>query len=89
MPHSQFVNELLFGVEPFYILTYLIAGSIAAAGFGYKILKFLNVIDSRGQNQNKALCVMANHMDDETARLHPDDSLSKIKPTIDTILNNV
>ena len=82
------MSELLFGVEPFYILTYLVAGSIAATGFGYKILKFLNVIDSRGKNQNKALCIMANHMDDETARLHPEASLHKIEPTIDTILNN-
>ncbi len=80
------MSELLFGVEPFYILTYLVAGSIAVAGFGYKILKFLNVIDSRGKNQNKALIEMADHTDTETKRLHPDRSQNLIKPTIANIL---
>jgi len=80
------VSELLFGVEPFYILTYLVAGSIAAAGFGYKILKFLHVIDSRGKNQNKALIEMADHSDTDTKRLHPDRSQNLIKPTIENIL---
>jgi len=81
------VAELLFGVEPFYVLTYLIGGSVAATGLIWKIIKTLNRVDTRGQNQNKAFSVMANHMDDETERLHPDRSPKKIKPTIDTILN--
>ena len=80
------MSELLFGIEPFYILTYLIAGTIAAAGFGYRMLKFLNLIDTRGKNQNKALVEMADHADSEELRLHPDRSQNKIKPTIKNIL---
>lgn len=80
-------EELLFGVEPFYVLLYLIGGSAAATGIAWRILKLLNKVDGRGKNQNKAFCIMAKHMDDETARLHPDVTPHKIKPTIDTILN--
>ena len=80
------MEGLLFGVEPFYILTYLVAATAAAAGIAYKVLKFLQVIDGRGKNQNKALVVMADHSDSETERLHPDRSPHKIKGTIEKIL---
>jgi len=80
------VVELLFGVEPFYVLTYLIAGTVAAAGVGFKILKLIYKIDTRGVNQNKALIEMADHADNEEERLHPDRSQNKIKPTIERIL---
>ncbi len=79
--------DLLFGIEPFYVLTYLIgatAGGIAAV---WKILKFMKRIDNRGQNQNKAIIVMADHMDIDSERLHPDNTPVKIKPTIETILS--
>lgn len=79
--------ELLFGIEPFYVLVYLIGGSIVGSGIAWKIIKILQKVDTRGLNQNKAFCIMAKHMDDETERLHPEVSPHKIKPTIDTILN--
>lgn len=80
------MEEMLFGVEPFYILTYLIAGTIAAAGLGFKIIKLINKIDIRGRNQNTALIEMAAHSDGETDRLHPERSENHIKPTIERIL---
>lgn len=79
--------ELLFGVEPFFVLTYLIAATAAAAGIAYKFLKKIDGIDSRGKNQNKALIEMAAHTDSETERLHSDRSQNKIKPTIERILS--
>ena len=78
--------ELLFGVEPFYVLTYLIAASIASAGVGWKVIKVINKIDIRGRNQNTALIEMAAHSDGETDRLHPERSENHIKPTIERIL---
>jgi len=78
--------ELLLGVEPFYVLTYLIAASVAAAGVGWKIIKLINKIDSRGRNQNTALIEMAAHSDNETDRLHEDADKVHIKPTIERIL---
>ena len=86
MPHSQFVSELLFGIEPFYVLTYLIAGSIAAVGVVCKFIRMLQKIDTRGKNHNKAFCEVARHMDSETVRLHPDRSPNLIEPTIENIL---
>ncbi len=80
------VSELLFGVEPFYVLTYLIAGTVAAAGVGFKIMKMIIKIDQRGKNQNTALIEMADHSDGETDRLHPERSENHIKPTIERIL---
>lgn len=78
--------ELLFGVEPFYVLTYLVASTIAGAGVFYKFMKYIKRIDDRGQNQNKAFLVMAEHMDTDSERLHPDRTPRKILPTIETIL---
>jgi len=86
MPHSAFVSELLFGIEPFYILTYLIAGTVAASGIAWKFIRMLQKIDTRGKNHNKAFCELARHADSETQRLHPDRSQNKIKPTIENIL---
>lgn len=80
--------ELLFGVEPFYVLTYLVAGTIAAAGVGYKIIKLINYLISNGKNQNKALIEMAAHSDNEEKRLHPDRSQNKILPTIVRLLKD-
>jgi len=80
------VTGLLFGVEPFYVLVYLIGGSVAAFGVAWKFIRMLQKIDNRGKNHNKAFCEMARHMDTETQRLHPDRSQNKIKPTIETIL---
>jgi len=77
---------LLFGVEPFWVLTYLVAATAASAGIAYKFLKKVDGIDLRGKNQNKALIEMAAHTDNETQRLHPDRSQIKIKPTIERIL---
>jgi len=78
--------ELLFGVEPFWVLTYLVAATVAAAGIAYKFLKKVDGIDTRGKNQNKALIEMADHTDNEGKRLHPDRSPNLIKPTIERIL---
>lgn len=78
--------ELLLGVEPFYVLTYLIAASIAAAGVGWKIIKLINKIDVRGRKQNTALIEMAAHSDNETDRLHESADKVHIKPTIERIL---
>lgn len=80
------MEGMLFGVEPFYILTYLIAGTIGASGVGFKIIKLINKIDTRQRNQNKALIEMAAHSDSETARLHAERSPHVIKPTIVNIL---
>ena len=80
------MEELLYGVEPFYVLTYLVAGTIGAAGVGWKFLKLISKIDQRGKNQNTALIEMADHSDTETDRLHPERSPHKIKPTIERIL---
>ncbi len=80
------MEELLFGVEPFYVLTYLAGASIAGAGIGWKIIKLINRIDLRGRNQNKALIEIAEHMDNETDRLHPKRSENHIKSTIVRIL---
>jgi len=77
---------LLFGVEPFFVLTYLIAATAAAAGIAYKFLKKIDGIDLRGKKQNTALIEMAAHTDSETERLHQDRSQIKIKPTIERIL---
>jgi len=77
---------LLFGVEPFFVLTYLLAATVAAAAIAYKFLQKVDNIDNRGQNQNKALIEMAAHTDSETERLHPERSQNKIKPTIERIL---
>lgn len=77
---------MLFGVEPFWVLTYLIAATGAASGVAYKFLKKVDVIDNRGKKQNTALIEMAAHTDNETKRLHPDRSQNKIKPTIERIL---
>jgi len=82
------VVELLFGVEPFYVLTYLVAGSVAAGGIAWKFLKMVQKIDTRGINHNKAFIVLAGHMDTDSERLHPERSPNKIKPTIETILND-
>lgn len=80
------MDHTLFGVEPFFVLTYLITFSLAAGALGYKMLKFLQLIDRRGMKQNTALIEMASHTDNETKRLHPDRSQHKIKPTIERIL---
>jgi len=77
---------LLFGVEPFFVLTYLLGATVAAAAIAYKFLQKVDDIDNRGQNQNKALIEMAAHTDSETERLHPERSQNKIKPTIERIL---
>ena len=79
--------ELLFGIEPFYVLTYLIAGTGAAGGVAWKFLRTMQKIDTRGINHNKAFIVLAEHMDTDVERLHPNNSQVKIKPTIETILN--
>ncbi len=78
--------ELLFGVEPFYVLSYLVAGSIAASGVGWKLLKLIQKIDQRGQNQNKALIIISEHQDNETDRLHPRRSENHITETIRTVV---
>ena len=78
--------ELLFGVEPFYVLAYLVAGTAGAAGIAYKVLKILNKLDRRGLNHNKAFIVLAEHSDNETERLHPERSPHTISDTIKTIL---
>lgn len=80
--------ELLYGVEPFYVLTYLIAATVGAAGAGYKIIKLINYLVTNAKNQNKALIEMAAHSDSETNRLHPDRSPHLIKPTIVRILKD-
>jgi len=80
------MEHTLFGVEPFFVLTYLVTFSLAAAGIGYKMLKFLQLIDRRGMKQNTALIEMADHTDNEGKRLHPDRSPNLIKPTIERIL---
>ncbi len=78
--------ELLFGVEPFFVLTYLLGATVAAAAIAYKFLQKVDDIDNRGKNQNKALIEMADHTDNEGKRLHPDRSPNLIKPTIERIL---
>ena len=83
---SRSLSEMLFGVEPFYILTYMIAGTFAALGITWKFFKFMTAIDTRGKKQNTALIESAAHTDNETLRLHPDRSQIKIKPTIERIL---
>ena len=80
------MEELLFGVEPFYVLTYLAAATVAGAGVAWKIIKLINKLDMRGRNQNKALVEIAEHLDNETDRLHPDRSENHIKSTIVRIL---
>jgi hypothetical protein len=83
---TQFMEGMLFGVEPFYVFAWLVAGTVAASGVGWKFLKLINKIDQRGKNQNTALIEMADHSDTETDRLHPERSPHKIKPTIERIL---
>ena len=80
------MEGMLFGVEPFYILTYLIAGTIGATTLGLKILKLTNQTVLRVKNTNKAILVIAEHMDEESVRLHPERSEHNIKSTIETIL---
>ena len=80
------MEEMLFGVEPFYVLTYVVAASIAGAGLGLKIIKLINKIDSRGRNQNKATVIISDHFDKQTDRLHPEGNGHPITPTVKTIL---
>jgi hypothetical protein len=80
------MSELLFGVEPFYVLAWLAAGTVAATGAGWKFYKLIMTIDLRGRNQNKALIELAAHSDNETDRLHPKRSENHIKETITNIL---
>ena len=63
------MEDLILGVEPFHVLTYFIGVSVVAAGVAWKFLKKIDVIDTRGQNQNKAFVILAKHSDDETDRL--------------------
>jgi len=77
---------LLLGVEPFYVLTYLIGGTVAAGGIAWKVIRLIQKIDRRGKNQNKAFVILANHSDDETDRLHPERSEHHITETIETVL---
>lgn len=80
------MSELLFGVEPFYVLTYLIAGSAAASGVAWKVIRVLNKLDTRTKNHSKAHHIMAKHSDAETDRLHPERSKNHITPTMETLL---
>ncbi len=80
------MSELLFGVEPFYVLTWLMAATAAGAGLGWKILKMLNQLESRGKLHSKAHIIAAKHSDDETDRLHEDRSENHILPTMETLL---
>jgi len=77
---------LLFGVEPFYVLAYLVGGSAGALGIAWKFFKILNKLDARGKNHNKAFIILAEHTDAETERLHPTRSPHTITETIRTVL---
>lgn len=78
--------EMLFGVEPFYVLVYLIAGTAGGLGIGWKIIKMLTKVDNRGKNHNKAFVILSEHLDSETDRLHPERSPNHISDTIRTVL---